>query len=576
MEHQEHTPLDVDKIVRQLAKRDLELRDATGRIRQLEEALDARASETAALRRIAEATGHVVNPNDLLPLIAQVALESTGTDIAYVYLYNEARDALVLRAATDTDIDPDLIGTLKIAVGEGITGWVAQERKHVAISSEAWTDERFHFVKHLNEDRFQSVLSVPLIWRNNVIGVVNVQTYAPHNYTKSQVQLLSSIASQVAGAIQASRRVRSAEKRASHLSTVADVSRAITGDLYLEEILQLAVAATSKIMSFRVVSLSLVDEPSGMLVLKAVKSTTKEYQKRPNLPLNQGMSGKVIASGLPHTAYNVQEEPDYVSVILAKNEKLTSVAMIPLRVREKVIGVLSCYTETLHRFSVSELDVLSTLGNQIAIAIDNAHLAVKGALLQEMHHRVKNNLQQIASLLRLQKYHAAGRSPVEVLDESINRVLAVAAVHDLLSRDDLDTIAILKIAESIVTATKQNLTPTHVRIDMSVEGPDLRLNSKHANSLALIINEMVQNGVEHGFKVATSGEIQVRITEEPTTWLLQVRNTGDPLPNAFKWQDHHDLGLKIVDSLSRGDLGGHFNLYTEGHWTIAEVQWPKE
>jgi two-component sensor histidine kinase len=569
------TSIDTQKLIRQLAKRDTELIEAKKRIRQLEESLDARAAETAALRRIAEATGHVVNPDDLLPLIAEVALESTGTDAAYVYLFNESRDYLVLRAATDKSLDASMFGALKVAVGEGITGWVARERKHVAIASEAWTDERFHFIKSLGEDRFQSILSVPLIWHGDVIGVVNVQTYAPHNYTKTQVQLLSSIASQVAGAIQASRRVRSAEKRASHLSTVADVSRAITGDLYLEEILQLAVAATSRIMSFRVVSLSLVDEEKGILVLKAVKSQSKEYQKRPNLPLTQGISGKVIASGQPHTVLNVQDEPDYVHSALAKQEGLTSVAMIPLKVREQVTGVLSCYTEKPHKFSASELDVLCTLGNQVAVAIHNANLMVKGALLQEMHHRVKNNLQQIASLLRLQRHHSAGRSSAEVLDESINRVMAVAAVHDLLSRDDLDTIAIRKIADSIVTATQQSLTsPTH-RIDMSVEGPDLRLNSKHANSLALIINEMVQNSVEHGFKITQMGEIQVRITEEPEHWLLQVRNTGDALPEDFDWQKHHDLGLKIVDSLTRGDLGGVFSLYRKGDWTISEVRWPK-
>jgi two-component sensor histidine kinase len=153
--------------------------------------------------------------------------------------------------------------------------------------------------------------------------------------------------------------------------------------------------------------------------------------------------------------------------------------------------------------------------------------------------------------------------------------MAVAAVHDLLSRDDLDTIAIRKIADSIVTATQQSLTSPMHRIDMSVEGPDLRLNSKHANSLALIINEMVQNSVEHGFKITQTGEIQVRITEEPEHWLLQVRNTGDALPEDFDWQKHHDLGLKIVDSLTRGDLGGVFSLYSKGDWTISEVRWPK-
>lgn len=566
---------DSAELTRLLEKRDAELADARNRIRQLEEALDTRASETAALRRIAEATGHVVNSEDLLPLIAEVAMESTGTDSALVYLFNEARDALVLRAFTDKDIARNLIGKLQVPIGEGITGWTAREKKHAAVSSEAWSDERFKFVPDLHEDRFQSILSVPLLWRGEVIGVVNVRTHAPHDYTNTQVQLLGSIASQVAGAIQASRRFRTAEKKASHLSTVADVSRAITSDLYLEEILQLAVAATSRTMNFKVVALSLVDEAKKQLVLKAVQSASREYPKRPNLQLGEGLAGRAIETGLPVTTLDVQNAPEYKYGDIARKEGLTSLACIPLKVRDRVIGVLSCYTEKAHAFTDDELAVLSVLGNQIAVAIENAKLMVKGALLQEMHHRVKNNLQQIASLLRLQKHYAADRSPVQVLDESISRVLAVSAVHDLLSREDLDTIAVHKIAESIVTATHQSLTLPNKRIEMRVEGPDLRLNSKHANSVALILNEMVQNAVEHGFGKTDQGQILVRLIEQPEHWLLEVRNTGDPLKENFDPQKHRDLGLQIVESLTRGDLAGEFGLYRDADWTVAFVRWPK-
>jgi two-component sensor histidine kinase len=204
---------------------------------------------------------------------------------------------------------------------------------------------------------------------------------------------------------------------------------------------------------------------------------------------------------------DVKRTPEYHFPEVAQREGLTSLACVPLKVRERVIGVLNCYTEKLHVFTEDELAVLSTLGNQVAVAIENAKLMVKGALLQEMHHRVKNNLQTIASLLRLQAHYAAEKSPVEVLNESINRVLAVAAVHDLLSREDLDTISVRKIADSILTATKQSFTLPNKRIDMRVEGPDLLLRSQQANSVALVLNELVQNAVEHGFAAASEGTI---------------------------------------------------------------------
>jgi two-component sensor histidine kinase len=561
---------------RLLEKREQELADARNRIRQLEAALDARSAEAAALRRIGEATGHVVNTDDILPLIAEIATQVTGTESAQVYLFNEARDALVLRATTDAAGDaPSLIGKVQLKVGEGVTGWVAREKQHVAIPAEAWNDERFKYVPELNEERYQSILSVPLIWRGDVIGVVNVRTQAPHDYTMTQVQLLSSIAGQVSGAIAASRRFRSAEKRASHLSTVAEVSRTITSNLYLEEILQLAVAATAQTMNFKVVGLFLVDEDKQEMVLKAVQSSSREYVKKPNLPIGEGIAGRAMEAGRVITVLDVRKSPDYKYPDMARKEGLTSLACVPLKVRERIIGVLNCYTEKLHDFSEDEIAVLSTLGNQVAVAIDNAKLMVKGALLQEMHHRVKNNLQTIASLLRLQAHYAADRSPQEVLNESINRVLAVAAVHDLLSREDLDTISVRKIADSIVTATMQSLTLPHKRIDIRVEGPDLLLTSHQANSVALVLNEMVQNAVEHGFKVTDEGSILVRLTELPDNWLLEVRNDGDPLPPGFDPQKNHDLGLQIIESLTRGDLSGEFTLTSDGPQTVAAIKWPK-
>ncbi|MBC8143122.1 MAG: GAF domain-containing protein [Armatimonadetes bacterium] len=563
------------ELSRRLEQKETELSDAKNRIRQLETALDSRAAEAASLRRIGEATGQVVNADEILPLIAEIAVEVTATSGAQVYLFNENRDHLVLRAATD-DFAQELLGKVKCKIGEGITGWVAREKTHVAIASEAFADDRFKFVPELREDRYQSILSVPLIWRGECIGVINVRTLAPHEYTKQQVQLLSSIASQVAGSVAATRRIREANKRATHLSTVAEVSKTITSNLYLEEILQLAVAATAQTMNFKIVSLLLVDEEKQELVLKATQAQSRDYVKKPNLPMGESVAGQAIASGRVVTVRDVKTAPEYRFPEIAKREGLTSLACVPLKVRERVIGVMNCYTERLHDFSEDEIAVLNTLGNQVAVAIENAKLMVKGALLQEMHHRVKNNLQTIASLLRLQSHYVTNQSPKEVLNESINRVLAVAAVHDLLSREDLDTISVRKIADSILTAIKQSFVDPNKRIEMHVEGPDFMLGSHKANSVALILNEAVSNAVEHGFKIADEGVITVRLSELPEgRWRIAVRNNGDPLPDPFDIRKRTDLGLQIIDTLTRGDLQGDFTLQTEDGFTVAALNFPQ-
>jgi two-component sensor histidine kinase len=122
----------------------------------------------------------------------------------------------------------------------------------------------------------------------------------------------------------------------------------------------------------------------------------------------------------------------------------------------------------------------------------------------------------------------------------------------------------------------QSLTLPGKRIDMRAEGPDLLLSSHQANSVALVLNEMVQNAVEHGFSVANEGSILVLLTELPDAWRLEVRNDGDPLPPDFDPQRDRDLGLQIIESLTRGDLNGEFTLTSDGTQTIATIEFPKK
>jgi two-component sensor histidine kinase len=115
-----------------------------------------------------------------------------------------------------------------------------------------------------------------------------------------------------------------------------------------------------------------------------------------------------------------------------------------------------------------------------------------------MHHRVKNNLQQIASLIRLQTRFSKYTTTEQALSDSLNRILAIAAVHELLSRDDLDSVSIRKVTEQILTATKQSVVAPDKRLTTRVDGPDIRLPLNHATSIALVINELVQNLVRGG------------------------------------------------------------------------------
>jgi len=561
---------------RAVQSRNRELEALEARIHEMERAHDERNAEAEALRRIGEAMGQLFDLEEMLKAVAGVAVQVTSTDSSQVYLFNDAHDTLVLRAVDDGADSEGVVGKIRMKVGEGLTGWVAQHKEAVALGHDALLDSRFKFVPELQEDKYQSILSVPLIYRGDVIGVINVRTAKPHDYTQTQTRLLQSIAAQMAGAIENSRQYRKLERRASQLSTLSEVSKTITSDLYLEEILQLIVAATAKTMSFKICTLMLLDDDKKELVIKATQSKSREYVKKPNVKLGESISGRAMEEARTISVYDLKHSEVTGIAELARREGVSSMVSVPLLVKSKKIGVLNCYTESRHYFSEEEISVLTALGNHAAIAIEHAKLMVKSAIIQEMHHRVKNNLQQIASLLRLQMHYVGERNVEQVLTESLNRILAIASVHELLSREDLDIISVKKIAESIVAATSQGVVAPGKHIRMQIEGPDILLPSSQATSVALVLNELLQNAVEHGFGDGVDeGHISIALAEEAHQIRLTVTNDGTPLPDDFDFRKNDSLGLQIVDSLVRGDLQGKFSLAMEEDKTVAAVTFGK-
>jgi two-component sensor histidine kinase len=199
---------------------------------------------------------------------------------------------------------------------------------------------------------------------------------------------------------------------------------------------------------------------------------------------------------------------------------------------------------------------------------------VRSAVIQEMHHRVKNNLQQIASLVRLQTHFSKYESADQALNDTLNRILAIAAVHELLSRDDLDTVSVKKVAEQILIATKQSVVAPDKHLYTRVEGPDIRLPLNQATSLALVVNELVQNAVEHGFRNINDGHIFIQLEQTDTEICLTIKNDGELLPEGFDLASTKSLGLRIVTDLVRGGLGGVFTMENRDGM-LATVRFPR-
>ena len=540
---------------------------------ELEARITEKTLEADALREIGQAIGSMLHIDEMLKKVTDIVAQVTGTDFCVIYLLNDAGDELVLRAASgDTK---DVVGKVRLKVGEGVTGWVAEQRVPAIISREAPRDKRFRVVPGFKEDTYQSMLSVPLQGRNSLTGVISVRTEPAHEYTELQVSLLDSIARQVGGAVENYNKYRQMEQRASQLSTLSEISRTITSDLYLEEILQLIVAMTAESMNFKICSIMLLDDMKEELVIKATQSQSRAYVKKPNLKLSESVAGRAITEGKPITILDVRKTAGYQYPDIAKQEGLCSLIALPLAIKSEIIGVLNCYTAKPRQFTDEDISLLTALANQAALSIQNAKLMVQTAVLQEMHHRVKNSLQTIASLLRLQLRVGKFDSPREALTQSINRIQSIAAVHEMLSSENLDNVNLHKLAENILSATARGLLPDAREVRTAVVGDDFLLPSGQATYVALILNELIQNAVEHGLKGNLGTELIVGISRSEDSVRIAVTNDGDPLPEEFDLKGNRNLGLKIVESLVRDNLMGDFIISSQDGHTCSVVEFPR-
>ena len=518
-----------------------------------------------------EAASRAESKEDLVSQIAFACVHNVPCDSCDI-LYREAGDGLVLRASSAF---PELNNRLKMGRGVGISGQALINDESVFIPKGATKYPNYaKYPGHV--DQFYEALSIiPLHGPSpQPFGVLLFRWALPQRLTATERQRLTEISQVISGCLRSYNSAYQAGAQINRLGALSEVSRTIATSPYLEEILQLLVNLTAQQFNYRVCTVRLLDESRGELVLRATQALAKAYQRKRAIKLGESIAGRAIAENRPIIVRDVQVEDDYIGHDLAVEQGLRSMVCVPLTLQDRPVGVISCYTSEVRDFLPNEIEALETLAKQAAVSIEHAKLAVRNTLMQEMHHRVKNNLQQVASLLRLQMRHSNYKSLEEALNDCLGRILAIAGVHDLLSREDLDHVGIRSIAETLVHHQQSSLMLPDRHIQFEVRGTDVTLNMSQATQLALVLNELIQNAMEHGFKVTQNGAIHINVEEKNEEVSVWVSNSGDPLPENFDPTQESNLGLKIVDNLARA-LGGRFKMSDVLGWTVSEVRFPK-
>jgi two-component sensor histidine kinase len=467
--------------------------------------------ETARHLRLLTETIAAVNSSldleEVLSLIASKVADALGADACFVYLYDEQADELVLRATHGTRVE-EMTGRPRMRPGEGITGSSAAARAPVMIPAQAHLDERFKSFPNLPEDEYESILAVPILVRERLEGALNVRTRAPREFSAVEVDLLLAIAAQVAQTIEHAKLYAQAQRRVDELEALARISEAVSESLYLEESLVGIVEATVDALAATGAALVLEDG---------------------EVAWPEGRAGK-------------------------------HALRVPLRSKGRQIGELVCDRDA--PFSADDAALLASIASHAAVALEHGRAVMRGVLAQEIHHRVKNNLQTVASLLRLQA-RAEGVDARKALDDSVNRILAIAAVHEVLTERRDEDVELDELLERLRAMLVQALGAAKA-VEADLEPVSLAGN--RATALALVFSELLQNALEHG------GEsVRVELARRNGDVVLAIADDG----SGVEGEPVSGTGLSIVRALVRDELGGTLRLESDGGLGLrAEVVFP--
>jgi two-component sensor histidine kinase/putative methionine-R-sulfoxide reductase with GAF domain len=469
--------------------------------------VETRDRHLKLLTETIEAVNSTLDLQEVLSQVASNVASALEADACFVYLYDDRSNELVLRATHGSHVE-ELTRRPRMRPGEGITGTAAAARAPVMVESQAHLDPRFKNFPNLPEDQYESILAVPILTRDGTLeGALNVRTQQPRAFVEDEVELLLAIAAQVAQSIEHAKLYAEAQRRVHELEALARISEAVSNSLYLEESLEAIVSTTMDALSATGAALVLDDG---------------------RIAWPEGSAG----------AYAIRQ---------------------PLRWRGRQIGELVADRAT--PFTDADGELLASIATQAAVALEHGRAVMRGVLAQEIHHRVKNNLQTVASLLRLQARSADAIDPREALEHSVNRILAIAAVHELLTERRDEDVDLADLIERLRSMLVQGVGAGK-EVTSSLE--TVALPGARATALALVFSELLQNALEHG-----GSHVRVELHVRGDEVVLAIDDDGAGVAP----DEAGGTGLSIVRALVRDELRGTLDLRSDGG-TRAEVVFP--
>jgi two-component sensor histidine kinase len=222
--------------------------------------------------------------------------------------------------------------------------------------------------------------------------------------------------------------------------------------------------------------------------------------------------------------------------------------------------------------STDRVGAIVLLHNVTELRRRERELVTKDATIREVHHRVKNNLQTVSALLRLQARRIDDPAASAALEEAVRRSASIALVHETLSSSSDASVAFDDVLNRLVTHALE-LSPRMATLQIIRDGEFGSLEPRIATPLALVVTELIHNALEHGLE--TSGtELKISVSRSQTHCEIRISDDGVGLPKDFDLAQSSNLGLQIVRTLTENELKGDLTLRSSEKGTIAELNFP--
>lgn len=528
-----------------------------------------------ALHAINRAATSNLQLSEMLDTVVNVVKASTNSDACAVFLYAESTGLLSLEA-TD-GLNKAGVGNLTLRLGEGIVGRAAIEGKVISAPN-----ARHHesFLPHpaIGDDRYASQVSVPMLLQgqNRLVGILNIHSVEPRVYDQDELEFLRTVAGELAISIENARQYSSTDeklhRKIEELGTLQRVTRMLASTLDLTAVLRMITQNAVEIAGAEAAAIFRPGKRNGPSewepIIEARIGTIRQLD---NVQTRNGVVGEVFRTGAA-----IQTELQYL-------DGPATLYCMPLRSARGLVGAICYRLASNNALDKDTIGLLQAFSDSAAMAIENAELyqnammslQTQRTLVQEMHHRVRNNLQTVAALLSLQLRRAEDAPWAVEIREAISRIQSIAGVHDLLSDERrLGGTTVDVIARMVAEDAHSTLIPPGLEVSFDIPPSNLKIPSRQATIMSLLMNELAANAISHGFEGREKGFIRIRAWEDDGFANVEMFNDGAKVPKGFEPSQSDGLGMRITHRLVTSDLHGSFDIWSDDEGTIALIRFP--